>query len=136
VFLLLLCNDRAVLGPWINPTWLNALASLIIGVLVVRSAILTATTLFPSVNVTLLAAALFAALAAGLTAATIYVTRGKRTASATAGSRETWTMPPLDLLDRATWSRTRTIGMATLRGYLVIAVLMLIVKAIEVGAGH
>ena len=30
VFLLLLCNDRAVLGPWRNPGWLNALASVIV----------------------------------------------------------------------------------------------------------
>jgi hypothetical protein len=29
-----------------------------------------------------------------------------------------------------------TIGMYTLRGYLVVAVLMLIVKAVEVGLGH
>ena len=31
VFLLLLCNDREVLGPWINPTWLNAVAAVIVG---------------------------------------------------------------------------------------------------------
>ena len=37
VFLLLLCNDREVLGPWLNPRWLNVLASFIIGVLVVLS---------------------------------------------------------------------------------------------------
>ena len=34
VFLLLLCNDREVLGPWCNAPWLNAIASVIIGVLV------------------------------------------------------------------------------------------------------
>ena len=45
-------------------------------------------------------------------------------------------MPPLELLKRPAWSRTRKIGMITLRGYLVIAVLMLIVKAIEVGIAH
>src|ERR1039458_10228799 len=33
VFLLLLCNDREVLGPWRNAPWLNAIASVIIGVL-------------------------------------------------------------------------------------------------------
>ena len=27
VFLLLLCNDREVLGPWMNPRWLNVLAA-------------------------------------------------------------------------------------------------------------
>ena len=28
VFLLLLCNDAAVLGPWVNRPWLNAVATL------------------------------------------------------------------------------------------------------------
>ena len=33
VFLLLLCNDREVLGPWVNRRWVNAVAGLIVGVL-------------------------------------------------------------------------------------------------------
>jgi hypothetical protein len=33
-------------------------------------------------------------------------------------------------------SQTRTVGMYTLRGYLVIAAAMLIVKAVEVGLGR
>ncbi|WP_425276302.1 hypothetical protein [Streptomyces carpinensis] len=37
VFLLLLCNDRAVLGPWVNPRWLNTLAAVIIAVLLTLS---------------------------------------------------------------------------------------------------
>jgi Mn2+/Fe2+ NRAMP family transporter len=140
VFLLLLCNDKAVLGPWTNPAWLNAVASLIIGVLVVLSAILTATVLFPHVNVTLLTEVLFGALVAGLAGAGMYAARG-RVGAQTRGNvevmaRERWTMPPLELLERPVWSRTRTIGMYTLRGYLVVAVLMLIVKAVEVGLGH
>ena len=46
VFLLLLCNDREVLGPWLNPRWLNILASFIIGVLLMLSGTLVVTTLF------------------------------------------------------------------------------------------
>jgi Mn2+/Fe2+ NRAMP family transporter len=140
VFLLLLCNDKAVLGPWTNPTWLNAIASAIVGVLVILSAILTATVLFPAVNVTLVTEILFGALAAGLAGAGIYVRRGRKRAgpqgSTEVMARARWTMPPLELLERPTWSRVRTVGMYTLRGYLVVAVLMLIVKAIEVGIGH
>ncbi|HEY5430492.1 MAG TPA: hypothetical protein VIK04_15355 [Solirubrobacteraceae bacterium] len=45
-------------------------------------------------------------------------------------------MPPLELLERPVWSRTRTVGMYSLRGYLAIATLMLIIKAIEVSVGH
>jgi hypothetical protein len=45
-------------------------------------------------------------------------------------------MPQLELLERPQWSRTRIVGMYALRGYLVLAVGMLIVKAIEVSVGH
>ena len=152
VFLLLLCNDSAVLGPWTNPGWLNALASVIVGVLVVLSAILTVTTLFPRIDVAMTTGVLFGALALALAVAAVYVARGRWSAPVAldlpAGARrprdparspavrERWTMPPLELLERPTWSRTRTIGMYALRGYLAVAVLMLIVKAVEIGLGH
>jgi hypothetical protein len=42
-------------------------------------------------------------------------------------------MPPLGLLNRPKWSRGRLLGMYALRGYLVVAVLLLLVKAIELG---
>src|ERR1700734_338013 len=51
VFLLLLCNDREVLGPWVNRPWLNWVAGLIVGTLLLLSGILMATTLFPDLNV-------------------------------------------------------------------------------------
>lgn len=147
VFLLLLCNDKAVLGPWTNPRWLNALATLIVGVLVILSAILTATVLFPQVDVTTLTEVLFGMLVLGLAVAGPYASRGNvgRRLDIPRGAhtprpprivREHWTMPQLELLDKPVWSRTRKVGMITLRGYLVIAVLMLIVKAIELGIGR
>ena len=124
----------------------------IVGVLFMLSAILTATTLFPHIDVTTTTLVLFGALALGLAAAGGYVALGRRNApvaldlpagarplrdpARAPAARERWTMPPLELLDRPIWSRTRTIGMYTLRGYLVIAVLMLIVKAVELGLGH
>ena len=66
VFLLLLCNDREVLGPWRNPPWLNALASVIVATLVLLSMILMATTVFPNINVTNFALIGGALLAIGL----------------------------------------------------------------------
>jgi hypothetical protein len=45
-------------------------------------------------------------------------------------------MPQLALLERPVWSRGRTAAMWTLRIYLVAAVLLLIVKAVEIGGGH
>jgi hypothetical protein len=54
VFLLLQCNDKEVLGPWVNKPWLNAVATVILGVLFMLSAILVVTTACPAINVTLL----------------------------------------------------------------------------------
>src|ERR1700741_2459894 len=51
VFLLLLCNDREVLGPWVNRSWLNIVAGFIVSTLLLLSGILMTTTLFPDVNV-------------------------------------------------------------------------------------
>src|SRR6202022_5176581 len=47
VFLVLLCNDRAVLGPWVNKCRQNIVAGSIVWVLVLLSLALTAATFFP-----------------------------------------------------------------------------------------
>jgi hypothetical protein len=143
VFLLLLCNDRAVLGPWVNAPWLNAVAAVIIGVLVELSLVLVATTAFPHVNVTHLFVYLSVALAAGLAAMGSYVLLRRAPAAARAGvaaddvasmskeRRHAWTMPPLALLERPVWSPGRRAAMLLLRGYLVVAVALLVVKTVQ-----
>lgn len=147
VFLLLLCNDKAVLGPWVNPGWLNAIAAFIVGVLVILSAILTVTVLFPQIDVTTLTEVLFGVLFAGFILAGPYTLRGKvgRRIDLPSGAsappvprivREHWTMPQLELLETPIWTRTRKVWMLALRSYLLLAVVMLIVKAVEVGIGH
>ena len=50
VFLVLLCNDRAVLGPWANTLRQNVVAWTIVWSLVLVSLALTATTLFPGLS--------------------------------------------------------------------------------------
>jgi len=42
-------------------------------------------------------------------------------------------MPALGLLDRPKWSRGRLTAMYLLRGYLVLAVVLLLVKAVQLG---
>jgi hypothetical protein len=42
-------------------------------------------------------------------------------------------MPPLALLERPRWSTGRKVAMLTMRGYLVISVVLLIVKAAQLG---
>ncbi len=141
VFLLLLCNDREVLGPWRNRAWLNALAIVIVGVLVLLSLILMATTVFPSINVTMVALIGGAVLALGLIIFALLVLRSHQRAPAapsepaTTIPKEQWTMAPLALLARPQWSTGRKVAMLTLRGYLVVSVILLVVKAIQLGGG-
>src|ERR1700683_3003783 len=143
VFLLLLCNDREVLGPWVNAPWLNAVAALIVGALVELSLILMASTLFPEVNVTDLFVELTIVLLAPLAGAGIYTLYSSRRSPAREEidavaeipkeKRHTWTMPPLALLERPVFSPGRKAGMLLLRGYLVVAVLLLVVKTVQLG---
>ncbi len=138
VFLLLLCNDRAVLGPWVNKPWLNAVGSVIIGVLVMLSLILAATTLFPELDVRPLTVALVGALVGGLLQVLHRRRSGvsARAASTPALDRMTWRMPPLASLSKPVWSTARKVGMLTLRGYLVIALLLVVVKVLQLAIGH
>ena len=139
VFLLLLCNDREVLGPWVNRPWLNWLAGLIVGTLLLLSGILMATTLFRGLNVVAVAGYLALALVI-LAAAAVPVCAGwpaanpRRPAAkppARPVDRNTWRMPPLTLLEPVTWSPGTRLGMIALRGYLVIGAVLLIVKAVQ-----
>ncbi len=142
VFLLLLCNDPEILGPWRNPGWLNILASVIVAILVLLSLVLMATTVFPNIDVTAVALIGGALLAVGLLAFGLLTLRSQRgaiaapvPATSTRIPKEQWTMPPLALLARPQWSTGRKIAMLTLRGYLIIAIILLLIKAIQLGGG-
>jgi hypothetical protein len=51
--------------------------------------------------------------------------------------RENWRMPALALLERPKMSPARRIAMLTLSGYLVVAILLLVVKAVQLAlAAH
>jgi len=137
VFLLLLCNDKAVLGPWVNRPWLNILSTLIISVLFVLSLILMTTTVFPHLDVPALLAGLAGALGLVLlVAGTLYLRAVRRRPAPDPAERErrvTWRMPPLALIERPTWTRGRTITMYLMYGYLFVAVVLLLVKAVQLG---
>jgi Mn2+/Fe2+ NRAMP family transporter len=137
VFLLLLCNDPAVLGPWVNRPWLNVLAVFIVSVLLALSLILMATTLFSTINVKAFTLVLGGVLVVCYAAGGVLVVRSRRSRPqvrpVSTGRRDNWRMPPLSLVGRPVWSRGRLAGMYALRGYLVVAVVLLAVKAIELG---
>ena len=144
VFLLLLCNDREVLGPWVNPKWLNLLAAVIVGILLILSGTLMATTLFPKINVTTVFVGLAVVLAAGGVIVMILLRvlekRGGRPAippvpAMTETEKLSWRMPPLALLKPVKWSPSLRVGILSMRAYLIISAALLLVKAIQLGGG-
>src|SRR5262249_41007988 len=138
VFLLLLCNDSEVLGPWTNPRWLNVVAGLIIGLLLTLSGTLVVTTLFPSLSAAQVVVGLAVALGASW-AAVAYgwlrftVARAMAAGTGVAASaraefadmtraeRASWRMPPLALLRPVAWSPLTKLTIAMLWAYLAIS---------------
>ncbi|MUM34905.1 divalent metal cation transporter, partial [Mycolicibacterium sp. CBMA 361] len=142
VFLLLLCNDREVLGPWVNRAWLNWVAALIVAVLLMLSGILMATTLFPHIDVVTVSEYLAIAMAVlGVLAYVVLRAMSKRQPAGPALKdiskldRDSWRMPPLALLEPVTWNPATRLGMIGLRSYLVIGAILLVVKAVQVSHG-
>ena len=137
VFLLLLCNDKEVLGPWVNRPWLNVVSGIIVSILLMMSLVLMATTLFSSINVTDLALILGGVLLVSYVVMGVILIRARKRRPVeplvSKERRANWRMPPLNLLSRPKWSRGRLLGMWALRGYLVLAVVLLLVKAIQLG---
>src|ERR1700692_142900 len=69
VFLLLLCNDKAVLGPWVNPRGLNLFTGGVVAILVMLSVILTGSVLYPDISDTVILGILIGGSALGLVVA-------------------------------------------------------------------
>ncbi len=142
LFLLMLSNDREILGPWANPGWLRTLASVIVGTLILLSLILTITTLFPGVNVTTLAIAGGIVLVFALVMIGLMSLRARRVSGGVTlidsrphVPKEQWTMPPAALLSRPRWSGPRRAAMGVLGSYMIVALAMLIVKSVQLAGG-
>jgi NRAMP (natural resistance-associated macrophage protein)-like metal ion transporter len=139
VFLILLCNDRAVLGPWINRPWLNIVATLIVAVLIMLSMILVVSTLIPSIDATALLKELGVVVAVIVVAVSAWIWWTSRhavpEAEVSRTDRENWRMPALALLERPTWSNARRAAMLVMGAYLIVAVVLLAVKAVQLAIG-
>ncbi len=141
VFLLLLCNDRQVLGPWVNSPRMNVFTSVVIAMLVMLSIVLTAAVVFPGITstaiLTILSVGTGLTMLAGICLAVRrradagHVDQIETPAAADPQARAGWRMPPLVLLTRPQLSTGRRLGLAVLRGYLVIAVGMVIVRVAQ-----
>jgi len=147
VFLLLLCNDPEVLGPWMNQRWLNVLATVIIGILLMLSGTLVVSTLFSGVSAGAIALWLAVALVIGSVVALGWLRLAQARRGGTAGpaaaarpvmtrtERMNWRMPPLALLKPVVWSPGTRLAMLLLWGYLGVSVLLLVVKAVQLAGG-
>jgi Mn2+/Fe2+ NRAMP family transporter len=160
VFLLLLCNDKEVLGPWVNNLRHNVAAGVVVGVLVMLSAILMISVVFGAVSAGQVIAILTAcAIAAALTGGLLAVRAGRRrvvarraalvpgTAVVRGGAvpaarrseerenKENWRMPPLAMLAPAPMSLARRIGMSAMYLYLGAAIILVIVRVAQIALG-
>ena len=132
VFLVLLCNDPEVLGPWMNRPWLNIVATLIVSILLELSLILVVTTILPWLNVLALVEVLTVIVLAAVLIATFLILRNPaHIEKMSTAEKENWRMPALSLLQQAKWSLGRRVAVLILSGYLVIAVALLVVKAVQ-----
>ncbi len=144
VFLLLLCNDKAVLGPWVNSKRLNVFTGAVIAVLVVLSIILTAATVFPDIageTILWILVGGMTLFALGYLGAELMRRRDGSAVPAKHGeaamraahraSRDAWRMPPLDELAAPKLTFATRLWMGGLRGYLVVAVGLVIVKVVQ-----
>jgi NRAMP (natural resistance-associated macrophage protein)-like metal ion transporter len=141
VYLLLLCNDREVLGPWVNGRRTNLFTGTVVAVLVALSVILTASVLDPGITarqiVIILAGCCGAAvLGVASVAAWRLHTGTLAQAPIDRAGRENWRMPQLALLKRPRVPIGRKVGMSILRSYLAVATVLVAVKIIELALGH
>jgi len=131
VFLLLLSNDKPVLGPWANTYAVNIFTGVVITVLVALSVVLTCSTLFPNFGTPQIAWTLGVGLAAALGVGVwLTVTRpaDREFAGITPDRKLAWRMPPLAQLPPARLSVLNRVWLAVLRAYLIGAVILVVYK--------
>jgi NRAMP (natural resistance-associated macrophage protein)-like metal ion transporter len=153
VFLLILCNDKELLGPWVNSFWLNVVSSVIVFSLIDLSLVITVNTVFPNVNV--ISILVWFALISVIAVAIVFVTLqifGNKTSSNPENEsptklsysqrrqirtelREKWSMPSLALINKPARSLTFKMTMFFMRAYLLVAVVALVIKTVKLAIG-
>jgi len=140
VFLLLLCNDRAVLGPWVNTRGLNLFTGAVIAVLVTLSIILTVSVLYPQISGETIIAVV---IGGGLAALLIYLAfAGIRPAveapiepARRSLRNNTWRMPPLAELPPRLLTTLNRVWLLVLRAYLIVAAGLVLLRILTLATG-
>jgi Mn2+/Fe2+ NRAMP family transporter len=131
VFLLMLSNDREVLGPWVNGRATNVFTGVVIAMLVMLSVILTTAVMFPAITsaqiLMIMGAGILLAIVAGCTMTVGQTAPRERVPRE---ERDAWRMPPLTQLKPAILTNTNVLWLAVLRGYLVLAMVLVVVRLV------
>jgi Mn2+/Fe2+ NRAMP family transporter len=142
VYLLLLCNDRAVLGPWVNGRKTTMFSTAVVALLVALSVVLTASVLDPAITARQIIQIMCVCGAAAAIGGAWVLARAHRSVGFGVGvpidrtGRENWRMPPLAMLSKPVMSTSRKVGLTILRSYLAIAMILVVVKLVQVAIGH
>jgi Mn2+/Fe2+ NRAMP family transporter len=146
VFLLLLCNDKAVLGPWANSRRLNLFTGGVVAVLVMLSVILTGSVLYPGISDTVILGILIGGSVVALLGALGVAAAQRRWNTPEPESTETtfqranlsadkWRMPPVERLSPVRLSLASRIWMMVLRGYLIAAGGLVLFRIFQLATG-
>ena len=139
VFLLMLCNDRAVLGPWVNRRGTNIFTSAVIALLVAMSIVLTASVLDPGITERQILTIFLGCAVVSVAGGGWVLMRSLRVHSSVEvdrRDRETWRMPPLNVLTKPVMSTGRKVALTILRSYLAIAMVLVIVRLVQMALAH
>jgi Mn2+/Fe2+ NRAMP family transporter len=145
VFLLLLCNDKQVLGPWVNGLATNVASGIVVGVLVMLSAILMLSVVFGTISAAQVIGIMAGFAVAAALAGGFLLVRGIRQRrlrggaghrdAPDRGARQNWRMPPLAMLAPVRMSLGRRVCLLGMWGYLAIAIVAVIVRVVEIAVG-
>jgi Mn2+/Fe2+ NRAMP family transporter len=131
IFVLLLCNDRSVLGPWVNSKMMNLVSTVIVTVLAVLSITMMVSTLFSGLNVLTLLKVLSAIAVLGLVIGLPRQWRVTSDVPVFDGDRRDWRTPRLRLLAPPPTSWSRRLLFRALATYLAVAGILLIVRIVQ-----
>ena len=158
VFLILLSNDKAVLGPWSNTTAQNWISGIIAWVVLTFSLAPLVTTFWPVITLKQTFTGGAVCLVLGVIAAFLLLryraSRTERLADDPASNRRppdtdratwketlwerrvAWRTPRIETLERPPLSMARRVGLLALRGYILFAIVIMVIKLIQVTAAH
>jgi Mn2+/Fe2+ NRAMP family transporter len=158
VFLILLANDKPVLGPWSNTSVQNWIGGIIAWVVLTFSLAPLVTTFWPVITLKQSFIGLAACTVLGLAAGVLLVRHRPSGNEPLADGpdsnrrppdmdhatwketlrerRSAWRTPRIETLQRPALSMARKIGLLSLRGYIVFAVVIMVVKLIQFTTAH